>query len=130
MTHRSAPHTPHTSHSLLALPAAVALLAVAFAAPGASAQPTGNPKGSAAPISQDMSKSPAGGSGAANASGGGDTGKIDSGPASARLAPSREAGTGTAGGLPKRNVGDGTASGPASANSSQTPTRQPTSPAR
>lgn len=121
---------PIHSRLFKALPAGLALFVIATAT---QAQPTGNPKGTAAPVSQDMPKSPAGGVGnsaAAAASGGAGSGKLDMGPASARLAPSREAGTGTAGGLPKRNVGDGTPSGPSKNDSTTVPTRQPNSPAR
>ena len=120
-----------TNHSSLRLSLLIAasLSMMTIGAPG-WAQPTGNPKGTPAPVSQEMSKSPATGSAASAASGGASSGKIDMGPASARLAPSREPGTGTAGGLPKRNVGDGTASGASTSGAASAPTIQPTSPAR
>ncbi|MDB5826914.1 MAG: hypothetical protein JWQ73_1134 [Variovorax sp.] len=112
---------------VLGAPVLLALSAIALTA---LAQPTGNPKGTAAPSSQQMPKSPATGSAAAATSSGADSGKIDMGPASARLAASREAGTGTAGGLPKRNVGDGPSGGAKRGDWETVPTRQPTAPAR
>lgn len=77
-------------------------------APAAIAQPTGNPKGSAAPASADSAKSPAGG-GVSGSAGATDTGKLttDKGGAEARLHTNRSPGTGTAGGLPKKTPGDG-----------------------
>lgn len=74
----------------------------------ASAQPTGNPKGTGSPGTSDSQKAPAARP-PADARGTTDSGKLDSGkgPAEARMHTGRGPGTGTAGGLPKRTPQDG-----------------------
>ena len=79
-----------------------AVLAVNLAA----AQPTGNPKGSVAPVEQGAAKPQAGRVAPDGATG---SGKLssDSGPASARTQRTEPPGGGTAGGLTRRNPSGG-----------------------
>lgn len=72
----------------------------------AAAQPTGDPKGSVAPVEQGAAKPQAGRVAPDGATG---TGKLssDSGPASARTQRTEAPGGGTAGGLTRRNPSGG-----------------------
>lgn len=72
----------------------------------AIAQPTGNPKGSAAPVEQGAAKPQAGRVAPDGATG---SGKLssDSGPASARTQRTEPPGGGTAGGLTRRSATQG-----------------------
>lgn len=74
----------------------------------ASAQPTGNPKGTGSPGISDSQKAPAARP-PADARGTTDSGKLsaEKGPAEARMHTGRGPGTGTTGGLPKRTPQDG-----------------------
>ena len=107
----------------LCLPCLAVGLMVAGAA---TAQSTGNPKGTPPPVSSDSAKPPAS-RGSSTPAGSTDTGKLttDKGSAEARMLTNRSPGTGTAGGLPKKNPADGrpigNKTGPGSANAKPDP---------
>lgn len=106
------------------------LVTVALAtSPAVFAQPTGNPKGTAAPVSREADKPTAATRPSGSVDGSSSVGKLDSdsGPTSARTNSgiSSTPGSGTAGGLPKTQPGDGR---PADLTKGQT--RQPGAPAR
>ena len=91
--------------------AACAVLAMAGLVPQAQAQPTGNPRGTVSPRSDNADKAPAGGASQATGRQNPDSGKLvmPEAPAEVRRETMRSPGTGTAGGLPKQKSQDGTA---------------------